>query len=598
MVSSTMTIRMQADRKARFRMKFVATARGRLERAVRAFELGDSATVLHELHTLAGEAGLLGITASVHATAEAQAIVRRWADMEGGAELEAAWAQAVRTLAETVEAIVQDPAAVALPDPPTQVSTDSGRVLIIDDSTVALERMCAALSAEGHEIVGRTDASGALASIDTAAPRVVLLDLSIPGTQALCAALRERVPLVKIVLTSAQADQELAAEVVRLGAHSFVSKLGGMSPIVEHVRSLGPRATVSRPGAAVPRPSPNIASRFRSSSIERIRRIEAAWDALTHGVETDVASADLSRDLHTLAGDSRLLGLSSVALICNKLEALVALAREFNYDVPIELDLIVGTTTRLLDLLVLEGENRSGMDVVGFAAVLDDVIAVGTCEPVSRATTGDTRERLAHVLARAQVRLHSNRVVELAPLLESRAVAIPELARNAGKRAEAVLAVGELSVPESVADAVELAATHLMRNSIAHGIETPQVRAATGKPAAGTVWVRAKRTGDHVQVEFEDDGRGIDTVAVRTRAIRSGLLTEAEAEAATEVGLLPLLFKFGFSTSERVDELAGRGIGLDAVKTAVERVGGTISVSTNRGRGTTFRVSIPAERDH
>jgi chemotaxis protein histidine kinase CheA len=62
--------------------------------------------------------------------------------------------------------------------------------------------------------------------------------------------------------------------------------------------------------------------------------------------------------------------------------------------------------------------------------------------------------------------------------------------------------------------------------------------------------------------------------------------------------LLPLLFKFGFSTSERIDELAGRGIGLDAVKTAVERVGGTISVSTNRGRGTTFRVSIPAERDH
>jgi chemotaxis protein histidine kinase CheA/CheY-like chemotaxis protein len=578
-------------------MKLHSTARGRLERTVRAFELGDSAVVSHELHTLSGEAGLLGITEVVHATAEVQAIVRRWVNKEGVAEIEAAWQQAVRTLAQTIEAIVQDPAAVVLPDPPTRVITDSGRVLIVDDSIVALERMCAALSAEGYEIVGRSDASGALASVGTAVPRVVLLDLSIPGVEELCAALRERVPASTIVLISAQSDQELAAEVVRLGAHSFVSKLGGVSPIVAHVRSLATRATVLRVGAAASRPSSSITSRFRDASIERLKRIEAAWDAMIHGVETDVASADLRRDLHTLAGDSRLLGLSSVALICNKLEALVALAPEFNYDVPIELDLIVGTTTRLLDLLVREDQSRSGMDVVGFAAMLDDVIAVSTRDPVSRAITQDTRERLAQVLARAQARLHPHRVVELAPLLESRAVAIPELAREAGKRVEAVLTIGELSVPESVAEAFELAATHLMRNSIAHGIETPQVRAAAGKPIAGTVWVRAKRTGDHVQVEIEDDGRGIDTLAVRTQAIRSGLLTEAEAEATTEVALLPLLFKLGFSTRERVDELAGRGIGLDAVKAAVERVGGTISVSSERGRGTTFRVSIPAERD-
>jgi chemotaxis protein histidine kinase CheA len=425
----------------------------------------------------------------------------------------------------------------------------------------------------------------------------VLLDLSIPGTAELCAALRQRAPTSTIVLTSAQSNEELAAEVVRLGASSFVSKLDGVAPIVEHVRSLAPGANGSRVGPTQ-RSRSNILSRFRSITIERIRRIEAAWDASLHGVETDVASADLSRDLHTIAGDSRMLGLSSVALICRKLEGLIALARELSYEVPIELDLIVGMTTRLLDLLVREGENDlpAGMDVRGFAAVLDDIIAVGASEGVSRSTTQDTRERLAHVLAQAQARLHSNRVVALAPLLESRAVAIPELAREAGKQAEAVLAVGELSVPESVADAVELAATHLLRNSIAHGIEAPRVRAAEGKPMAGTVWVRATRTDDHIRVEIEDDGRGVDTVAVRRQAIRSGLLTEAEAEAATEADLLPLLFELGFSTNGRVDELAGRGIGLDAVKAAVERVGGTISVSTHRGRGTTFHVSIPTER--
>jgi chemotaxis protein histidine kinase CheA len=293
-----------------------------------------------------------------------------------------------------------------------------------------------------------------------------------------------------------------------------------------------------------------------------------------------------------------MLGLASVALICSKLEALVALARELSYEVPIERDLLVGMTTNMLDKLVRNDERPAGVDVVGFAAVLDEIIAVDTHEPVLRSSTRDVRERLARVLAQAQARLHVPGAVALAPLLEGRAAAIPELAHAAGKRAEAVLAVGELSVPESVADAVELAATHLMRNSIAHGIETPHVRAAEGKPTAGTVWVRASQTGDHLRVEIEDDGRGIDTVAVRSQAIRSGLLTEAEAAVATEADLLPLLFEHGFSTRERIDELAGRGIGLDAVKAAVERVGGSINVSTNSGRGTTFRVSIPVERDH
>ena len=135
--------------------------------------------------------------------------------------------------------------------------------------------------------------------------------------------------------------------------------------------------------------------------------------------------------------------------------------------------------------------------------------------------------------------------------------------------------------------------THIVRNAVDHGIEEPEVRIAAGKPAEGVVSVRAYHEGGQVTIEMSDDGAGIELEAVRAKAVELASMTPEQAARMSERDVVDLLFVPGFSTADHVTNVSGRGVGMDVVRTNIERIGGSIDVSSRSGEGTTFKIRIP-----
>jgi chemotaxis protein histidine kinase CheA len=151
------------------------------------------------------------------------------------------------------------------------------------------------------------------------------------------------------------------------------------------------------------------------------------------------------------------------------------------------------------------------------------------------------------------------------------------------------------TIDRRIADQLMEPCLQLVRNAVAHGIEPPDVRTALGKPASGTIALSARKTGHRLRITIADDGAGVDVAHVRRRAVETGLVTAAIAEATDDDTLLSLLFLPGFSTRESSDLLAGRGIGLDITRAWVKRMGGAIRLSSRAGEGFTARLDVPIE---
>ena len=134
---------------------------------------------------------------------------------------------------------------------------------------------------------------------------------------------------------------------------------------------------------------------------------------------------------------------------------------------------------------------------------------------------------------------------------------------------------------------------HLVRNALDHGIESPEQRRAVGKSEAATITMQASRMGDRLIVEVIDDGRGIDPDIVRRKARERGLLAADELAALSDEQAVDLIFSAGFSTAAEVSDISGRGVGMDVVRTTVERIGGRVSLASRVGAGTTVRLDLP-----
>jgi two-component system chemotaxis sensor kinase CheA len=145
----------------------------------------------------------------------------------------------------------------------------------------------------------------------------------------------------------------------------------------------------------------------------------------------------------------------------------------------------------------------------------------------------------------------------------------------------------------SLLEAIKDPLTHIVRNSVDHGIEMPDVRVARGKRPEGRLKLRASHEGGQVLVEISDDGAGIDTSRVKTKAIERGVITAQQAASMSEGEILNLVFLPGFSTAEKVTNLSGRGVGMDVVKTNIDRVNGTVDLQSYPGKGTSVRIRIP-----
>lgn len=170
---------------------------------------------------------------------------------------------------------------------------------------------------------------------------------------------------------------------------------------------------------------------------------------------------------------------------------------------------------------------------------------------------------------------------------------VRDVSQLLGRRVRLEMEGQETELDKSLLEAIKDPLTHAVRNSLDHGIEPPDVREASGKDPEGTLKLRAAQEGSHVVIEVSDDGAGISVDKVRNKAIERGLIAAERAAQLSERELLQLIFLPGFSTAAAVTSVSGRGVGMDVVKTNVEKIGGNVEIESKPGKGTTLRLRIP-----
>ena len=168
-----------------------------------------------------------------------------------------------------------------------------------------------------------------------------------------------------------------------------------------------------------------------------------------------------------------------------------------------------------------------------------------------------------------------------------------DLARQLGKDVELVLAGEETEVDKTMIEDLADPLIHLIRNAVDHGVEMPDERAAGGKPSKSLVRLEARQEGDHIVLIIADDGRGMSAERIRAKAVEKGLISEEEANTLDERQSLNLIFLPGFSTKSQISDVSGRGVGMDVVKTNIQKLNGSIEIRSEQGKGSVFIISLP-----
>ena len=170
---------------------------------------------------------------------------------------------------------------------------------------------------------------------------------------------------------------------------------------------------------------------------------------------------------------------------------------------------------------------------------------------------------------------------------------VRDLQKKLGKKMELYMSGEETELDRTVVDQIGDPLMHLLRNSADHGLESAEVRKERGKPEVGSIFLDAYQDGNNVVIEVRDDGNGIDTKAVKNKAIERGIITPEQGEAMSEKEIIDLLFNAGFSTAKVVSDVSGRGVGLDVVKSMIESLSGEVEVKSKLGEGSTWTIRLP-----
>ncbi|GAA4810315.1 chemotaxis protein CheW [Nocardioides caeni] len=202
-------------------------------------------------------------------------------------------------------------------------------------------------------------------------------------------------------------------------------------------------------------------------------------------------------------------------------------------------------------------------------------------------------QRLDLVASELQESVMKTRMQPIGQVWSKMPRVVRDLSHQLGREVELVMEGHETELDRSLLEAVKDPLTHLVRNSLDHGIEPPEVRTAAGKPAKGTLSLRAYHESGQVVVEIADDGKGIDPDRIGSVALERGVVTRDQLARMDQREILGLIFRPGFSTAAQVSNISGRGVGMDVVRTNIERIGGSVDVASEPGRGTTTRVRIP-----
>lgn len=212
---------------------------------------------------------------------------------------------------------------------------------------------------------------------------------------------------------------------------------------------------------------------------------------------------------------------------------------------------------------------------------------------IKRSELTETVEHMARVSSDLQNIVLKLRMVPVESVFNRFPRMVRDLAKSLDKKIDLIITGAETELDRTVIDEIGDPLVHLIRNSLDHGIETKEERLQTSKPETGTVHLRAYHSGNHVFIEIEDDGRGINRDKVLNTALKREVITEDEAKTLSDKEVYMLLFASGFSTADKISDISGRGVGLDVVKTKIESLGGSVSVDSSFGKGTIFSVQLP-----
>jgi two-component system chemotaxis sensor kinase CheA len=237
----------------------------------------------------------------------------------------------------------------------------------------------------------------------------------------------------------------------------------------------------------------------------------------------------------------------------------------------------------LLDkMMTLVGELvLSRNRIMQFGAASEDTAFVGAVQ------------QLNHLTTELQTSVMKTRMQPIGNVWSKFPRVVRDLAVACGKKVRFEMDGQETELDRTLLEAIRDPLTHMVRNAIDHGIEPPEVRRARGKPEEGRLHMTAFHEGGKVIVEIADDGGGIDVARVREKAVQNNLITTHDASRLSRSATLHLIFAPGFSTAEKVTQFSGRGVGMDVVRTSIEKIGGTVELDSREGQGTTIRMKIP-----
>ncbi len=319
------------------------------------------------------------------------------------------------------------------------------------------------------------------------------------------------------------------------------------------------------------------AVRVRAPLLDRLVNQAGEVSITRARIESDVGQikgslGDLNENLERLRRQLRDLELQAESQIASRMEAAKAASQEFD---PLEMDRF----TRFQELTRMMAES------------VNDVATVQRGLQRSLQATEDELASQARLTRDLQDDLLRTRMVEFESMADRLYRVVRQAAKETGKQVRLDIVGGAIEIDRGVLDRMTGPFEHLLRNSVAHGIEKPASRTAAGKDSTGTISIHLAQEGNEVSVEFRDDGAGLNLARIRERAMTMGLLG-ADATAG-EAELANLIFAPGFTTADGVSELAGRGVGMDVVRAEVNAMGGRIETATAEGQGASFRLVLP-----
>ncbi|KAM3116423.1 response regulator [Phormidesmis sp. 146-33] len=251
-------------------------------------------------------------------------------------------------------------------------------------------------------------------------------------------------------------------------------------------------------------------------------------------------------------------------------------SNSMEYD-PLEMDRFTGfhsLSQEMIELIVRVRESASDIEFI-----------VDETDQVTR--------MFRQVTTQLQEGLTRSRMVPFAQTADRMPRAVRDIAMKCGKQAELVIEGRDTLIDKMILEHLYDPMTHLVNNAITHGIETPDVRRATGKSPTGRITIRAFHQGNQTVISVSDDGAGVDVDRVKAKAIEKGLVTPAEARTMTRLDIYDLLFHPGFTTKDQADDFSGRGVGMDVVRTSLSEVRGAITTDSASTKGTTFTIRLP-----